>query len=335
MQTDSSFTDMRRLIVGQSVTIAISAVATLKIPDHIAQGPKSAAELARLTGTNEGFLRRVLLFLASEGVFAALEGDRFALTERSRWLRSDVPGSLRARAVFTGTPISWAGWGGLLASLRSGASAMKVQFGRSLFEHLKTTPEAALFNDFMAAQTAASVVALLEAYDFSAAREIVDVGGGHGALVAGILRAHEKARGILFDMPDVIATAGPALSRAGIDDRCRLIGGDFFTSVPAGADLYLLKFILHDWSDAECVRILSNCRQAMAPGGRVLIIEHLISDGSGPDIARFMDINMMVFTSGQERTQAEFATLLAQADLRLRKTVTTPISLHALECEAA
>lgn len=335
MQSEPGFAEMRRLIVGHALTIAISAIATLTIPDHLAEGPKDAAALARLTGTHEDFLRRLLRFLASEGVLEALDGDRFALTERSRWLRSDVAGSLRARAVFTGSSLSWTGWGKLLDGLRTGTSTVQAAFGQPLFDYLKTAPDAATFHEFMAHQTAASVAALLEAYDFSGAREIVDVGGGQGALLAGVLRAHPRARGILFDTPGVIAGARALLDRAGVVGRCRLVGGDFFAEVPAGADLYLLKFILHDWPDAECVRILQNCRQAMAPGGRVLIVEHMISEDAGHDIARFMDINMMVFTSGRERTRGEFIDLLDAAGLQLRAAFPTPISLHALECVAA
>src|SRR5262245_50848351 len=335
MQSGSTHAEMRRLIVGHAVTIAISTVATLRIADHLAEGPKATAELARLAGAHEGFLRRVLRYLASGGVFAALEGDRFALTDRSHWLRSAVPGSVHARAMSTGSAVSWTGWGHMLASVQSGTSAMTLAYGQSLFDYLKIGPDAATFNSFMAAQTAASVTALLEAYDFSDAREVVDIGGGHGALLAGILRAQDAARGVLFDMPQVVANAQPLLERAGVAGRCRLVGGDFFAAVPAGADLYLLKFILHDWSDAECVRILRNCRQAMAPGGRVLIIEHLLSEASGPDFARFMDVNMMVFTSGQERSRAEFAALLDAAGLRLRAAVPTSIGLYALECTAA
>jgi O-methyltransferase domain len=334
MHSEPGFAEMRRLIVGHALTITISAVATLKIPDHLAEGPKDTATLARLTGTHEDFLRRVLRFLASEGVFAALDGDRFALTERSRWLRSDVAGSLYARAVFTGSSLSWTGWGKLLDGLKSGTSTTEAAFGQPLFDYLKTAPDAATFYDFMAQQTAASVAALLEAYDFAGVREIVDVGGGHGALLAGVLLANREARGILFDMPEVVAGAQPLLDRAGVADRCRMVGGDFFAAVPPGADLYLLKFILHDWSDSQCVGILRNCRQAMAEGGRVLIVEHMISEGAGPDIARFMDINMMVFTSGRERTRAEFVDLLDAAGLQLRKAVPTAIGLYALECAA-
>jgi predicted O-methyltransferase YrrM len=324
---------MGRRVVGFSITIAIAAVAELRIADHLADGPKTVAELARQSGANEQFLRRVLRYLASEGVFAEQDGDSFALTEQSHWLRSDVPGSLRPRAVFTGSALNWTAWGRLLDSVRTGASAVQVAFGQGLFDYAHSHPDAAAtFHTFMAEQTAASVAALLAAYSFAGVRELVDVGGGHGALVAGVLRAHAGLRGVLFDLPEVVAAARPVLDRAGVADRCRLVGGDFFAAVPAGADLYALKFILHDWPDAECVRILRNCRQAMAPGGRVLIVEHILPQDPGPHMARFMDLNMLVMTSGgRERTQPEFDELLAAAGLRPGKLLPTAIGVCALE----
>ncbi len=336
MQSETSLVEMRQLISGYAVTMAISAVASLGIADHLADGPRETSDLARLTNANEDFLRRVLRYLASEGVFAALDGDCFALTDRSQWLRSDVPGSLRPRAVFAGSALSWTAWGRLVESLRSGTSAIRAAFGQSLFDCVKSRPDAAAtFNNFMTQQTATSVAALLEAYSFAGVREVVDVGGGHGALLAGVLQAYGDLRGILFDLPEVVAAAGPLLDRAGIADRCRVIGGDFFTAVPAGADLYALKFILHDWPDAECIRILQNCRQAMEAGGRVLIVEHVLPEESVPSFARYMDLNMLVMTSGgRERTRQEFADLLDPAGLRLRAALPTAIGLYALECVA-
>lgn len=335
MQAPPGVAEMRRHITGFSVTIAVSAVAELGIPDHLAAGPKSTAELARLCGAHESFLRRVLRYLASEGVFEELPSDVFALTERSHWLRSNVPGSLRPRAVFTGNAMSWTAWGNLLACLKAGTSAFHVAFGEDIFDYLKHEPDAAAtFNAFMAGQTAASVEAVLTAYDFAGCREVADIGGGRGALIAGILRADAKRRGILFDMPDVIATAGPLLEQAGVADRCKLVGGSFFDGVTAGADLYVLKFILHDWPDEKCVLLLQNCRQAMTEGGRVLIVEHVIPEDGGPHIAKFMDINMLVNTEGRERTRREFEQLLASAGLQLRHLVPTSIGLCVLECVA-
>lgn len=337
MQPPAGIGEMRRLLLGFSVTIGISAVAELGIADHLAERPRTAAELARLTGTNEEFLRRLLRYLASEGVFEERDGDLFALTERSHWLRSEVPGSIRARAVYTGSAMSWMAWGSMLECLKTGQSGFLAAFGQDIFDHMREDPKsAATFNAFMAAQTAASGAAILDAYSFAGVREMVDVGGGHGALIAAVLRANPEMRGILFDMPEVISTAGPALEKAGVADRCRTVSGDFFSSsVPAGADLYALKFILHDWPDDKCIAILRNCRGAMAPGAKVLIVEFVVPENPGPHVAKFMDINMMINTSGRERTERQFAQLLAAAGLRLQRIVPTAIELCLLECVAA
>lgn len=335
MQAPPGFAEMRRHITGFSLTIAISATAELGIADHLSGGPKTASELARLGGVDEDLLRRVLRYLASEGVFEEQAGDLFALTERSHWLRSDVPGSLRPRAVYTGSATNWTAWCHLLQALKSGTSAFHVAFGEELFEYLRHHPDAAArFNAFMAGQTAASVEAVLAAYDFSGVRELADIGGGRGALLAGVLRANPAMRGILFDLSEAVATALPLLQQAGVADRCKLVGGDFFAAVPEGADLYALKFILHDWTDEQCIRILENCRRAMARGGRILIVEHLIPDDPGPHIARFMDINMLVHTHGRERTRQEFERLLAAAGLQLRHVAPTSIGLSTMECMA-
>jgi len=323
-------------MTGFSVTIAISAVAELGVADHLSNGAKTASDLAQLCGVHEDFLRRLLRYLSSEGVFEARSGDLFALTDRSQWLRSDVPGSLRPRAAFTGSKPSWSAWGNLLACLKSGASAFQVAFGEDIFDYLKGHPEAAgVFNAFMATQTAASVDAMLAAYDFSGIRELADIGGGRGALVAGVLRANPAMRGVLFDLPGVVAAAQPLLDQAGVTNRCKIVGGDFFESVSAGADAYVLKFILHDWTDEQCARILRNCRQAMPGGGRLLIVEHVIPEESGPHVAKFMDINMMVMTSGRERTRREFEQLLASASLQLKQAAPTSLGFSVLECVAA
>jgi hypothetical protein len=337
MQLPAGVADMRHLLLGFSTTIGVSAVAELGIADYLSERSRTAAELARLTGTDESFLRRLLRFLSSEGLFEERDGDFFALTERSHWLRSDVPGSFRARAIYTGSAMSWMAWGSMMQCLKTGQSGFRAAFGQDIFDHIREHPDAAAtFNAFMAAQTAASSAAILDAYSFAGVREMVDVGGGHGALIASVLRANAGARGILFDMPEVIATAGPALEKAGVGDRCRTESGNFFTSVSAGADLYALKFILHDWPDDKCVSILRNCRKAMAPGAKVLIVEFIVPEGRGPHVAKFMDINMMVNTSGgRERTEREFTQLFAAAGLRLQRIVPTAIELCLLECVAS
>ena len=335
MRDKAGYNDMRRLVGGYATSIAVSVVAELGIPDLLAGGPLSVAELARRVGAHEDFLRRVLRYLASEGVFAAEPDDRFGLTAMSEYLRSDAASSLRPRAVFLGSAACWTAWGKLLNAVRSGRSALHEAFGETLFEYAARHPEAAAsFNRFMTDQTAASVEALLDAYDFSGIRQLVDVGGGRGALVAGVLARYPAMRGILFDMPAVVAGASPTL--AGLDGRCQAIGGSFFERVPDGADAYAIKFVLHDWTDEDCLRILRNCRKAMAPGGRVLVIEHVLPADGRADFARFMDLNMLAMTpGGRERTEAEFVRLLAAADFRLQRTVVTAIDLCVLECVEA
>jgi hypothetical protein len=334
MESPASLAEMRRLVVGFSVSIAISAVAELGIADRLAAGAQTVGDLAKATGVNEAFLRRVLRYLASEGIFDEEDGDRFALNQRSHWLRSDVAGSVRPRAVFSGTIMSWAAWGGLPRSLRSGASGIEEAFGQTLFEYANAHPDAgAAFNTFMADQTAASVEAILGAISFAGVEELVDVGGGRGALVAGVLRAYPDLRGILFDLPEVIANAGPLLDGAGVADRCRPVGGSFFEAVPTGGDLYLLKFILHDWPDQDCVRILSNCRRAIRAGGRLFVVEHLITDRPGPDFARVMDVTMLVMSpGGRERTREEFVQLFGASGFELRQVLPTAIGISLLEC---
>lgn len=334
MQSNSSLIEMRRLISGFSLSIAISAIAELGIADHLADGPQSSAKLAQLCGADEQFLRRVLRYLASEGVFEEQNSDVYALTEKSAWLKSNVPGSLRPRAVFLGSEMNWIAWGKLLQAIKAGTSGVQVAFHQCIFDYLRSHPQVgSMFNTFMAQQTATSVEALLAAYDFTGVRQMVDVGGGHGALVAGVLQTYPDLQGVLFDLPEVVANADNVLEGSGIRDRCTIVAGDFFEKVPADSDLYALKFILHDWSDAECIRILQNCREAMAPSGRVLVIEHVVPDESGPQFAKFLDIHMLVLTSGgRERNRQEFMELFAAAGLQLKRMVPTPIGLYALEC---
>jgi len=333
MPNESSLKEMRHLLCGFATTAAVSAVVNLGIIDHLSSNPRTTSELARLTGTNEEFLRRVLRYLASEGVFSEQEGDVFALTDLSYWLQSGLTGSLQPRASFVGRTVSWTAWGKLIQCLKTGESGVRAAFGHTLFEFAKSDPDtAAIFDTYMAAQTKASVEAVLNAYNFAGVRELVDVGGGRGALLAGILQAHPGVRGILFDLPEVTDAAYPLLERAGVSDRCKIVSGSFFDQVLPAADAYAIKFILHDWSDDDSIRILSNCRRAMTAGGRVLIIEHVMPEQSVPDFARFMDMNMLVLTEGgRERTKQEFSQLLAAADLELRTVTPTAIGLWVLE----
>jgi hypothetical protein len=335
MEDNQDFLEMRRVVTGFAPAMAVSVIARLGIPDLLADGPRSATSLAVESGAEEVFLRRVLRYLASEGILSE-EGGEFGLNGASKWLRTGIPGSLSPRAAFAGGPTNWAVWGKMLEAVKAGRSAMEIAFGQGLFEYLGQNPAAAAeFNNFMVDQTRASVGAILKAYPFDSTRVLADIGGGQGALVAGVLKNYPDITGILFDLPQVIAAGAAAVHAAGMQDRCKTVAGNFFEEVPQGADTYALKFILHDWPDERCVSILKNCRRAMPEEGRVLIIEHVRPDKASPHIANFMDMQMLVITSGgRERTVAEFQSLLAAAGLVARRTVATDIGLSVLECAA-
>ena len=204
--------------------------------------------------------------------------------------------------------------------------------GVDFFEYFRRhDEERAVFDEFMAAQTAPVGRALAAAYDFSAGGTAVDVGGGRGALLLAVLAAHPHVRGIVFDQPSVAAGAREAIAAAGLSDRCEAAGGDFFRAVPGGADAYLLKYILHDWDDERCIAILRVCRRAIAAEGRLLVVELLIPPGNAPSFAKSQDVNMLVNLGGQERTEREFASLYAAAGFALVRTIRLQNDLHAIE----
>jgi SAM-dependent methyltransferase len=314
---------MFELRAGAFVSQAISVAATLRVADELASGSRPVTEIADAVGAHPPTLYRLLRVLGDVGVFQELEGQRFALTPLGRLLRSDVPGSVRRWMAFAGRPLNCHALSGLLGSVRTGEPAFQAVHGRSLFDYLADHPDdAAAFDAAMTDLSRQLIAPVVEAYDFTGVRTVVDVGGGNGALLATILTANPQARGILHDLPDVVAGAKRLLAAAGVDDRCDLVGGDFFTCVPAGGDAYLLANILHDWDDERAVRILANCRAAMADGGRVLLGEAVLPDQAEPSLAKLMDLVMLLNTpGGRQRTLAEYRHLLHRAGLRLSRTV--------------
>ena len=313
-----------QMVFGKAVTQALSVVARFGVADHMATGPKTAAELAAATGLNPGHLYRVMRALAGLGVFAADDAGRFALTPVGNLLRSDVPGSMRAIATYVCDPWSWKPWGDLAGSVRDGRPAFDQVFGEGVFDYLGKHPdEAATFDAGMTGFSQQAAAAVLKAYDFAPYRTIVDIGGGHGALLLSILKANPAARGVVFDAPQVAAGAGGAIRAAGLADRCRAEGGDFFAAVPPGGDLYVLKHIIHDWNDAKAAAILKAVRAAVPPAGRLLLVELVVPPGFAPHPAHVLDLEMMVLCDGKERTEAEYRDLLAGAGFRLTRVVPT------------
>jgi SAM-dependent methyltransferase len=273
----------------------------------------------------------VLRALASLGVFEELADGAFALTPLAATLQTDAPGSMRALALFSGED-AYRSWADLLYSVRTGAPAFDHVFGAPHFDYLAQHPaSSAIFNQVMSGNVARSAAATVAAYGFPTSGVVVDAGGGHGALIAAILRAHPALRGVLFDMPHVVAGALPALEAAGVADRCERVGGDFFTPpLPAG-DLYTLRQIIHDWDDERAVAILRNCAQALAPGGKVLIIESVIPPGNGPSPVKFLDLQMLVMNGGRQRTEEEYRKLYVAAGLMLTRLLPTASDFSVIE----
>ena len=328
--------ELLRLLFGKNVTMALAVAAKLRIADHLADGPKSAADLAGRTHAHGPSLYRVLRLLASLDVLAEEDDGRFALAPMGEHLRTGVPGSLRGVAEHFGSEWSWQAWSRMFEGVRTGRPSFEIAFGETVFEYFGERPQAtAVFQEAMAGFTSGLGPGVVEAYDFSPFRTIVDVGGGHGSLLFAILAAYPEAQGVVFDSPHVVGGAEKAIHEAGLSARCRAVGGDFFRATPAGGDLYLLKHVVHDWSDDESTRILSNCRAAVNPGGRLLLIETVVSPEIPMSYDKFLDMEMLVMITGRERTEEEFRRLLAGAGWRSTRVIPAGPVTRILEAEPA
>jgi SAM-dependent methyltransferase len=320
-----------RLFRGFWVSQAIYVAAELGIADLLADGPRTADDLAAVAGAHAPSLYRVLRLLASEGVFAEAEDGRFELTPMAAALRRDA-GPARLQVLFLGREASWRAAGSLMHTVRTGEPAFERVHGVDFFEYYRRHPdEWALFDRLMVANTAPVARAIAAGYDFSSVGTVVDVGGGLGALAIGLLTTHPHLRGVVFDQPAVAAGAGEAIAAAGLADRCRAVGGDFFAAVPEGGDAYVVKFILHDWDDERSLAILRACRRAMRPDGRLLVVELLVPPGNAPSFAKTQDVNMLINLGGRERTEAEYRALYAASGFDLTRTIPVQGELHIVE----
>lgn len=311
---------------------AVSVAAELGVADLLADGSRSVDELAQQTGTHAPSLHRLLRFLASLGIFAADERGHVGLTPLAASLCADAPGSLRAQARLLGGPVIRQAIGGLGQSVRTGEPAIPQAYGMSLWAYLAQHPEqAALFNDHFTTQSERQIPAILEAYVFAGSGTLVDVGGGHGALLSAILSAHPGLHGILYDQPDVVAGASRVLAAAGVADRTKTLGGDVFSSVPEGGDAYVIKNVLHNWDDAQASVILSNVQRVLRPGGRLLLIEYVIHPGNAPQHGKLMDLVMLALFGSRERTVAEWELLLSATGFQIAQILPTRAELSVIE----
>ena len=312
-----------QMIWGVHISAAVFAAAKLGIADMLATGPMTASELARVTETHEPSLYRVLRLLASLGVLTERENRAFGLTLVGERLRSGVPASMKSWAELTDSVGGVRPFDHIVETVKTGKTAMDLAHGMGVFQFFVLHPELLpRFQAAMSERTSAFASSVAHGYDFSRMRRLADIGGGKGTLLAAILQVHGHLRGVLLDLPNVVAGASDVFQAAGVAMRAEILGADFFKGVPEGADGYILANVLHDWEDERSVEILSNCRRAMATDGRVLIVERLIPDNPSEAVPVLLsDMNMLVFSGGEERTNGEYGQLLSQAGLKLGKVL--------------
>ena len=326
----SAAATLRQLIMGFRVTQLIYVAAKLGLADHLEQGPQTPHALAQAVGAEQQALYRLLRALASIGLFAETADGAFRLTPLAQLLQTNPAGSLRDLAILYGEEWLWQGYGHMLYSVQTGRPAFEQIHGEPLYDYLGNHPAAeAQFQAAMSGYSAQEAAAILAAYDFFRVATVVDVGGGHGALVAALLEAHPQLAGVVFDVASVVAEAQRQLADAGLASRATCVAGDFFAALPSGGDIYLLKSVLHNWDDAAAARILRSCRQAMSRRARLLVIERVIPSGNVPAEAKLFDINMLVTVGGQERTEREYRALFQAAGFDLTQIIPTysPLSL--------
>lgn len=332
MTETASHQQLDQMITGYWSSQAIYAAASLGIADLLAEGPQTVEQLATATKTNPGALYRLLRALASVGIFAENQQKEFALTPLAEYLRSDVPGSKRALAMMSGDE-HFQAWGEILYSIRTGKTSFDKVFGKPFFDYLPEHPDKAqTFDKAMTGIHGRESDVILKAYDFSEVKTLLDIGGGNGSNIARILQKYPEMRGILFDLPHVVERSQAHIQQAGLVDRCQLISGSFFESVPEGADVYFMRHIIHDWDDEKSLTILRNCHAAMQDNGKLLVVDSVIPAGNDPFAGKFLDLVMLLIPGGKERTAEEFRSLFAQAGFDLTRIIPTESELSILEC---
>jgi hypothetical protein len=325
-----------QLATGYIVSTALQVAMQLRIADRIADGPRSTAELAHECGGCEDALYRVLRALASVGVFEEVAVRRFGLNPAAAMLRSDAPGSLYDMVRWISDPFHLRVYADVMHSVKTGETAVNKAVGMEVFDYFAQNPELSrVFNNAMTSFSAMVVPAALEAYDFSGIRVLVDVAGGHGGLLTGVLDRHPAMRGILCDLDHVIAGAKKRIASIGLQGRVDCVTTDIFAAVPEGGDAYLMKHIIHDWDDARAGLILRNIRKVLPKNGRVILLEAVVAPGNAPDFGKILDLEMLLLPGGRERTADEFRALFAANGFELTRIVPTKSPLAVIEAVAS
>ncbi|HEX7811036.1 MAG TPA: methyltransferase [Burkholderiales bacterium] len=318
-------TQLRGIITQYFLARALYAAAELDVAEALATAPKTSKDLAAQLGVHAPSLYRLLRALAASGIFREQEDGRFSNTPMSQLLRTNAPGSLRDLALLFGDETSWRSWEAIVDGIRTGQAPFEQVYGEKFFDYLQDHHDtAAMFDRAMASASSATNAAVVEAYDFSGLRMLMDVGGNLGAAACSILQAFPALRGVVFDLPHVAQRAREYIAARALSDRCEFTGGSFFEAVPRGADGYFMKHILHDWGDEECLAILKACRKAADADARLLICERIVPPGNEPSSAKLIDLHMLMTNhGGRERTEREYRELLAAAGFSLERVVAT------------
>lgn len=322
---------LTRIMTSAALSRAVSTNAELGVADLIQTGqPQPVEHLARASKSHEPSLYRILRFLASHGLFQETENRHFDHTPLSAALRTDAPGSYRAAAQLFHHV--FAAWYGLHHSIRTGEPGFNKVFGAPIFDYVQAHPEMGpIFDAGYASLHSYETAAMLDAYDFTGINLLADIGGGNGSLLSAVLARYPNMKGILFDLGHVVGRTKEKLKAAGLADRCSVIEGSFFESMPAGADAYLFRRIIHDWTDEQCIQILGQCRKVIPANGKLLIADCVVPAGNTPSLSKDMDVTMLTFQAGQERTEAQFRSLLKASGFEVKSITPTTTMINVVE----
>lgn len=331
-KTRPSWEIVRDIANGYYMSRILYVATKLSLADLIADGTTCVESLAEATQTHPNSLYRLLRALSNEGIFQEEENRRFTLNPLSECLRAEAKISLKSNIIFRGEPWFWNAWGNLMHSVKTGNAAFPVSNGLGFFEFCDQNPDALkVFQAAMLEGTDTASELIVDLYDFSSFETIMDVGGGFGGLISKILTKHHNAKGVLFDLPSVLESSVIYLKEAGILDRCETVAGNFFESIPSGADCYVLKSVLHDWPAKETEQILTNCRKAMKKGAKIVLIEHIVPDRHTSHWSKIGDINTWVISGGRELTAQEYNILLEKTGFKLTNIIEPPSGRYVIE----
>jgi hypothetical protein len=325
---------LMQMCSGYMISAALYPVTRLGIAERLADGPQTVAKLASDTGADEDSLYRVLRALANVGVFAEPSPRTFALTPASNLLRSDVAGNMRDLVAWMTNELHFKTWGDMLHTVMTGRPSVEKVYGKPCFEAFQDLPETNVeFNNAMTNISAMTIPVVLEAYDFSGVKTLVDVGGGHGLLISQILKQYPDMKGCIFDMQHVIEGAKQRSERLGLEDRLEPVPGNFFESVCDSGDAYIMQHIIHDWTDEQCCTILKNVRKALdgKPNGKLIILDSIVNTDGGFDFTKWKDLEMLLLPGGRERTEEEFRALLERTGFKITRTIPLPSMVSIIE----